>query len=82
MAVRNELWHGDLEFFTYAMGKHMYLPNGNVLVVSPAEGRVIEVSAEGERLLEINNVINERFNGHVENGVWLPADYFDEMPAC
>lgn len=80
--ITNNLVEGDLHFYSGWMGKHQYLPNGDVLIVSPGEGRVIIASEEGRRLLEFNNVISETHNGHIENGVWLPSDYFQQMPSC
>jgi len=66
------------------MGVHQYLPNGNVLIVSPGEGRAIERSPAGDLVMEFNNVPTQgsEFNDHVENGVWLPDGYFPTLPAC
>jgi hypothetical protein len=72
------------EFHSPFMGQHQYLPNGNVLIVAPGEGRVIERSATGELVMEFNNLPAEgsAFNDHVENGIWLPDDFFEALPAC
>jgi hypothetical protein len=66
------------------MGVHQYLPNGNVLIVAPGEGRAFERSPSGELVVEFNNVPTKgsKFNDHVENGVWLPDGYFAALPAC
>jgi hypothetical protein len=81
--LSNDLLHGDFRFFSGAMGKHQYLPNGNVLVVVSQEGRVVEVSPTGDKVLEFDNLAKETgFNGHVANGLWLDADYFKAFPAC
>ena len=66
------------------MGVHQYLPNGNVLIVAPGEGRALERSPSGELVMEFNNVPAKgpKFNDHVENGVWLPDGYFAALPAC
>lgn len=49
-----ELWRWDggkgAGFFTKCCGTAERLPNGNTLVVSTDDGRVIEVDAEGERV--------------------------------
>ncbi len=81
---RNELEGGDLRFFSTAMGKHQYLPNGNVLITVPQEGRIIEVDAAGNKVMEFNNLIPglENMNAHVQNGLWLPTDYFEATPGC
>jgi hypothetical protein len=72
------------EFYSGFMGQHQHLPNGNVLIVSPGEGRVIERSPEGRLVMEFNNVPvpGSKFNDHVENGVWLPDNYFKTLPSC
>jgi hypothetical protein len=74
----------DAGFYSPYMGQHQHLPNGNVLIVSPGEGRAIERSPDGALVMEFNNVPspNARFNDHVENGVWLTDDYFKTMPSC
>jgi hypothetical protein len=66
------------------MGTHQYLPNGNVLITVPAEGRVLLVSARGDLIMEFNNVSSKspQLNEHVENSAWLPPDYFTHAPAC
>lgn len=81
--ISNDLFHGEFHFYSETMGKHQYLPNGNVLVVVPHEGRVVEVSSQGDKVLAFNNLSRvEDFNAHVSDGVWLPADYFEEFPEC
>ncbi len=80
--VSNNLLHGELNFYTETMGKHSYLPNGNILIVSPGEGRVIEVTANGDKVLEFNNVLTEDYNSIITNGVWLPAGFFTKTPNC
>ena len=66
------------------MGKHQYLPNGNVLVVVPAEGRILEFTGDGQNVMEFNNLsaTSVEYNEHVENGLWVPSDYFESLPGC
>jgi len=82
--IGNAFLQGDLNFYSQSMGKHQYLPNGNVLVVIPGEGRLVVVSSEGDKVMEFNNIAgeNSKVNGHVENGIWLPINYFDSIPEC
>jgi len=80
--ISNDLLTGGFFFYNKWMGKHQYLPNGNVLLVSAGEGRVVVLSNDGRKLLEFNNIISEEYNGHVENGMWLPENYFDRIPSC
>jgi len=83
-AVSNELFAGNVKFYTKSMGAHQYLPNGNVLLVIPNEGRVLEVTPEGNLVMEFNNLTPKfsQYNEHVSNGMWAPPDYFDKLPEC
>jgi hypothetical protein len=83
-SVSNELFSGDVVFRSEYMGKHQYLPNGNILIVVPGEGRVLEVTANGEMVMEFNNLSSDsaEFNEIVNNGYWLQADYFQTFPDC
>ena len=79
----NELFGGDFRFYTNSMGIHQYLPNDNLLVVVPGEGRIVEVSGRGQKIMEFNNLSRSAgYNGHVENAQWLPPDYFKKFPSC
>lgn len=69
-------------FYSEEMGKHERLPNGNMLITVPGEGRVLEVTPSGRLVFEFNNIINERANGHVANARWLPAGFFKTFPEC
>jgi len=82
MEISNDLASGDFFFYSEWQGEHQYLPNGNVLVVSADEGRADVLSSNGKRLLEFNNVISDEYNGHIQNGVWLPENYFKHVPSC
>jgi hypothetical protein len=41
--ARDMFWGSGLDFDSYIMGKQQHLPNGNWLITSPIEGRVVEV---------------------------------------
>jgi len=84
MEITNELHDGELHFYSKAMGKHQYLPNGNVLIVSSHEGRVIVTTKEGNKVMEFNNIVEnqQKINARVFNGMWLPKDYFNPFPEC
>ena len=83
-ATRNWLFDGAVACSADGMGVHQYLPNGNIRLVVPGEGRVLEVTAQGEVVLEFNNLVGDRpqLNGHVANAMWLPTEYFDPLPVC
>jgi len=80
----HDLFNGEAEFYSPHMGVHQYLPNGNVLIAVPGEGRIIEVTSDGSYVLEFNNLApgSPGYNEHVEHAVWVPADYFEELPSC
>lgn len=64
------------------MGKHQLLPNGNLLIVVPDEGRVLETTRSGDLVFEFNNMFDDDYNAHVENAMWLPKDFFEPSPSC
>lgn len=82
--ISNELFHGEVSFRSLFMGKHQYLPNGNILIVVPGEGRVLEVTGAGGKVMEFNNLSPDLqdYNEHVENGMWVPIDYYHTIPQC
>lgn len=82
--VSNDLFAGSAKFYSRLMGTHQYLPNGNVLIVVPGEGRIISVSRHGDYVMEFNNLSADApdQNEHVQNGMWVPLSYFSAVPAC
>jgi len=82
--VSNDLFNGEVSFYSDFAGKHQYLPNGNVLIVVPGEGRVLEVTSEGGQVTEFNNLSSAslEYNEHVFNGMWVQSDYFKTVPVC
>lgn len=82
--ISNDLFEGEIRFYSAAMGKHQYLPNENVLIVVPGEGRILVASATGQKVMEFNNLSAKTtaYNAHVENGLWMPLDYFNKFPKC
>ena len=46
------------------------------------EGRLIEVSKNGDPVIEFSNIAFEDYNGHVQNGAWLAPEYFEQLPVC
>lgn len=82
--VSDELSDVEFSFYSKYRGKHQYLTNGNVLIVAPEEGRVVEVAKDGRKVLEFNNIspFGKAYNEDVENAMWLEPGYFDRMPTC
>ncbi len=73
-------------FYTWMRGKHQVLENGNILITSPQQGRVFEVTPGGEVVFEFLNVYNQETHEMllVSEAVYLPEDFFsfDKPPVC
>lgn len=80
--ARDLLLGGEARFDSFIMGRQQHLPNGNWLIASPMEGRAIEVSASGEKVREINNILNDRYNLILSSAESLPENYFTTFPNC
>jgi len=59
-------------FFTEIMGKHQWLPNGNVLITETEGGRAFEVNAAGEIVWQYVNFVEPGVVGIVEEVTRLP----------
>ena len=70
----------DFDFYSSHMGKMDITPNQGILVTSPKQGRVFEVSKEGEKTFEFINQYNHDTNEVlvVTGAKFLPEDYFDK----
>ena len=64
------------------MGAHQILPNGNWMITSSMQGRVMEVTPEGRIVREYNNLIDETHNALVPFAEFLPFDYLTSVPTC
>jgi hypothetical protein len=55
------LYQGTREqpFFTNIMGKHQWLPNGNLLITEACSGRAFEINRKGKIVWEYNNYIKK-----------------------
>ena len=72
----------DLWFNTFIMGKHERLPNGNWLIASAMEGRVIEVTPKGRVVREFNNIIDANFNSVISSAEFVPEGLLKDLPVC
>ncbi len=68
---------GQGRFFTAIMGVHQRLANGNILVASSGEGRVIEFAPDGTIVWRYRNMESDTKNGRVYNAMLLP-EHMDE----
>lgn len=82
--IGNDLYDADFSFYSETQGTHEYLPNGNLLIAIPGEGRVVELAGDGRKVLEFNNVSRDgpRYNDAVVNVEWLEPGYLEVEPAC
>ncbi|MBS0563173.1 MAG: hypothetical protein JSR87_01415 [Proteobacteria bacterium] len=81
-AVHDVFQGTDFWFNTFIMGKHESLPNGNWLIASAMEGRVIEVTPAGKVVREFNNIINATFNSVISSALFVPDGYLKSLPVC
>ena len=72
----------DLSFDSFIMGKHEHLPNGNWMITSTIQGRVIEATPDGRIVREYNNILNEGYNALVLYSEHLEPGYLAEVPKC
>ncbi len=63
---------GKHRFFSTIMGVHQRLNNGNILLVSSDEGRVMEFTPEGNLAWHYDNRMDNRRNARVYNAILLP----------
>jgi hypothetical protein len=72
-----------IHFTHYGMGKHEWLPNGNMLITESMKGRAFEIDTEGNIVWEFVNIIKEGTAGKVFEAQRLPNEYtkefFDQM---
>ena len=77
---------GKAHYYSPTMGRQALLPNGNLMVISPHEGRVIEVDKQGNLLWQYYNVLDAEYTGLVTEGYVLPpeldAAFFAEKRAA
>ena len=65
---------GDM--YSGERSKHQVLPNGNILLTSAHQGRVIEVNQNSEIVFEFVNTYDEKQSLILSEALWLPLDYF------
>jgi hypothetical protein len=60
-------------FFTNIMGKHQWLPNGNLMIAGAREGRAFSVDPAGRIVWEYFNDIGDGLVGLFDDAQGLPA---------
>jgi hypothetical protein len=67
----------ETRFFTAIMGKHQRLRNGNILIVSSGEGRVLEFTPNGRLVWHYDNRVDKGLNMRIYDAKILPP-HLDE----
>jgi hypothetical protein len=60
-------------FYTDIMGKHQWLPKGNVLITESMKGRAFEINREGELVWEYFNLVDKGLLALVSEAQRLPS---------
>ena len=72
---------GNARFYSETLGRQQLLPNGNLMLTSGHEGRVMEVGPDGRLLWQYFNIVDENYTGIVTEGHVLPEnmdrDFFE-----
>ncbi|NLF10063.1 MAG: hypothetical protein GX594_19105 [Pirellulaceae bacterium] len=62
-------------FYTNIMGKHQWLPNGNLLITESRNGRAFEIDKNGKIVWEYNNYVSDGVVGLMEEVTRLPTAF-------
>ncbi len=63
-------------FYTDVMGKHQWLPNGNLLLTESTKGRAFEIDPDGEVVWQHVNLVDEEgWVGLVDEAQRLPSNF-------
>ena len=65
----------DKPFYTKRMGKHQWMPNGNLLITESESGRGFEVNKQGDMVWQYFNYIDDGVVGNVTEVTRLPIEY-------
>ena len=65
----------DQRFFSHIMGKHQWLPNGNLLITDSMSGRGLEVDQKGNIVWQYLNFVEKGTVGTVSEFTRLPVEY-------
>jgi hypothetical protein len=64
-----------IPFYTDILGKHQWLPNGNLLITESTKGRAFEINHRGELVWEYVNYVDRGVVGIVEEVQRIPLEY-------
>ena len=64
-----------IPFYSDIMGKHQWLPNGNLLITESMKGRAFEIDGSGELVWEYVNYVGPETVGLVEEVQRIPSEF-------
>jgi hypothetical protein len=64
-------------FYSYLMGNHQWLPNGNLLITESMKGRAFEIDRDKRIVWEYLNLVGEGYAGVIEQVLRLPERMAD-----
>ena len=64
------------------MGKHQWLPNGNLLITESRKGRAFEIDRHGQTVWEYLNVVEEGVVGLIDELQRLPLRYSEILESA
>jgi len=74
---------GDAGFYSRALGKHQVLPNGNVLIIEPREGRAFEINNDNDVVWEYISLTEPgKMTGAITEASRLPTEFTAESFAA
>lgn len=63
----------ETPFFSHIMGKHQWLPNGNLLITEAVQGRAFEIDRQGAIVWEYVNLVEDGYVGVIGEAQRLPS---------
>ncbi len=67
-------------FYSSIRGQHQFLPNGNILITSSTQGRIMIVDNNGNTVFDFINRYDQEESLVLSDAVWVPKDFFDFIP--
>ncbi|MCP4263574.1 MAG: hypothetical protein GY774_39620 [Planctomycetes bacterium] len=65
----------NCRFYSDILGKHQWLPNGNLIISEPTNGRAFEINKNGNIVWEYFNVVGDGMIGWMSEVQRLPSHY-------
>lgn len=65
----------EKSFYSVIMGKHQWLPNGNLLVTDSMAARAFELDGDNNVVWEFTNIVDSEHSGILEEVTRLPAHF-------